>query len=100
MLTIAITSTFQSWMSTQNAGQLIGLVSVVGGLFVGFVAILAGTWAKVRRSEHAARRAEWEAALKPDMINRGMSADEIERVLAASQGHGSAEYRADCVGSK
>ncbi len=29
------------------------------------------------------RRAEQEAALKREMIERGMSADEIERVLAA-----------------
>lgn len=32
------------------------------------------------------RRAEQEAALKRDMLQRGMSAEEIERVLAAHTG--------------
>jgi hypothetical protein len=33
------------------------------------------------------RRAEIDAALKQDMLNRGMSAEEIERVLRASFGN-------------
>lgn len=30
------------------------------------------------------RKAEWETDLKRDMVARGMSADDIERVLAAT----------------
>jgi len=40
---------------------------------------IAAYWWKVRK-------AETEAALKHDMLARGMSAEEIERVLAASPG--------------
>jgi hypothetical protein len=38
-----------------------------------------------RESDHKARQAEAELALKQDMIKRGMSAEEIERVLKASK---------------
>jgi hypothetical protein len=41
------------------------------------VAILASYW-------HAVRRTEAEASLKQDMINRGLSVDEIERVIKAT----------------
>lgn len=41
--------------------------------------ILAHFWWKVRRDEV-------EAALKQDMLARGMSVDEIERVLNAGRG--------------
>ena len=43
----------------------------------GVVSTISYYWSKVRR-------AEIEAALKQEMIQRGMSADEIEKVLAAS----------------
>lgn len=52
------------------------IVFVVGGI-IGVVAIVAGYWSKVRRIEV-------EAGLKQDMIERGMSAEEIERVIRAS----------------
>jgi hypothetical protein len=57
-------------------GQLIGLVAVAGGLLCAVVAIVADYWHKIRR-------AETEAALKQDMLNRGMSAEEIRTVLEA-----------------
>ena len=41
------------------------------------VGTLANSWTKVRR-------AEIEAALKHDMIERGMSAEDIQKVLEAS----------------
>jgi hypothetical protein len=40
------------------------------------------TWLSLQWRLH--RRTEIEAALKHDMLNRGMSADDIERVLRAS----------------
>ena len=52
-------------------------VIVVGLPVVGWIITeLAGNWRKVRMSEHV-------NALKQSMIERGMSADEIERVLNA-----------------
>ncbi len=63
-------------LSKFNAGEMIGLVAVAGGLLVGMVAIIADYWHKIRR-------AEMEGALKQDMLNRGMSADEIRTVLEA-----------------
>jgi len=46
-------------------------------------ALVAGYWTRIRVAEARARQAEAEAALKQDMINRGMSVDDIERVMAA-----------------
>jgi hypothetical protein len=59
-----------------NNGELIGLVAVAGGLLCGMIAVLAGNWRKVRRAEIA-------AALKQEMLQRGMSAEEIRTVLEA-----------------
>jgi hypothetical protein len=59
-----------------NAGELIVLLSVSGGLLCAITAIIAGSWQRVRR-------AEITAALKQDMVNRGMSADDIRTVLEA-----------------
>lgn len=59
-----------------DGGELITIVSVVGGLLVAIIAIIASKWEKVRRAEIA-------AALKQDMLNRGLSADDIRTVLQA-----------------
>jgi hypothetical protein len=67
-------------LSKFDAGELIGLVAVAGGLLIGLLcgvtAIIADSWQKVRRSEMA-------AALKQDMLNRGLSAADIQTVLQA-----------------
>jgi hypothetical protein len=63
-------------LSRLDGGELIGIVSVVGGLLIAAVGIIAGSWVKVRRAELA-------AALKQDMLNRGLSADDIRTVLEA-----------------
>jgi hypothetical protein len=49
---------------------------LIGGL-VALVAIATAMWRSVRR-------AEVEASLKQDMLNRGMTVDQIERVIRAS----------------
>src|SRR5262245_51238780 len=72
-------------LSRMNGGELIALFSIAGGLLVGTIAIVTSLWASVRRAESRARQVEMEAALKQDMLNRGMSAGEIERVISASQ---------------
>jgi hypothetical protein len=66
----------EEFLNKVNGGELIALVAVAGGLLCGIIAIVAGSWQKVRRTEIA-------AALKRDMLNRGMSADEIRTVLEA-----------------
>jgi hypothetical protein len=57
-------------------GQLIGLVAVVGGLVCGLVAIVMGVGLEIRRVELA-------AALKKDMLERGMTAEEIRIIMEA-----------------
>ena len=74
------------WLSQQSAGQLIGLTAVVMGPLIAITAVIGGAWARVRRVELQAHLAETEAVLKQQMIERGMSADEIVRVLDAGQG--------------
>ncbi len=61
-------------LSRLNGGEVIGLVAVAGGLLCAIVGILSGNWQKVRK-------AEITAALKQDMLNRGMSADDIRTVI-------------------
>jgi len=61
----------------KNPALLIPILSVVGAAVVFLVWIIAHYWAKIRRME-------LEAALKKDMLNRGLSPAEIERVLLAS----------------
>jgi hypothetical protein len=63
-------------LSKMNSGELIWLVSVIGGLLIAIVAIIAGNWQKVRRAEIA-------AVLKQEMLNRGLSADDIRTILDA-----------------
>jgi hypothetical protein len=59
-----------------NVGELIALVSVSGGLLIGLVAVLGGIWSDVRKREIL-------AGLKHDMLDRGMSPEEIRTVLEA-----------------
>jgi hypothetical protein len=66
-------------LSRFDPGQVIGLVAVTGGLLCGLVAIVMGIWLEMRRTETA-------AILKQDMLNRGMTADEIRTVLEAGTG--------------
>jgi hypothetical protein len=56
---------------------LIPLLSIVGAALVCLVWIVAHYWA-------SARRLEVDANLKRDMLNRGLGAADIERVLLAS----------------
>ncbi len=57
-------------------GIFLGLVAIVGGLSIGLVAVISYHY---RRS----RMDDIEATLKMEMIQRGMSADEISKVLEA-----------------
>jgi hypothetical protein len=56
--------------------MLIPIVAIVGGLAVGAIAIIGSNTLK-------ARQAELEAFLKQDMLNRGLSPEQIRQVLEA-----------------
>jgi hypothetical protein len=66
------------FLSKFNAGETIALVAVGGGLLIpllcGITAILFDGWYKIR-----------QLALKQEMLNRGMSAEEIRLVLDAGR---------------
>jgi len=72
--------------SDQLLGVMIALPAVVGGLLCAIIAIIAGNW-------KAIRHAETSAALKQDMLNRGMSADEIRTVIEAGSKVSSKDLR-------
>jgi hypothetical protein len=61
-------------LSKFDSEELIGLVAVAGGLLCGIIAIVGAFWLQIRKAEIG-------AALKQDMLNRGMSADDIRTVL-------------------
>ena len=61
-----------------SPGEMIAIVSIVGGLIVVMFALAADIWQR-------ARKVEIEAKLKQDMLDRGMSADEIRTVLDAGK---------------
>ena len=56
--------------------NLVLLLFVLGGVLVMLVFAVGAVW-------HQFRKSDIEASLKHEMIQRGMSADEIERVMAA-----------------
>jgi hypothetical protein len=62
-----------------------GIVITIGGAFlVAIIAIIVSHW-------YQWRKRELESALKHEMLARGMTADDIERVLAA--GYSSTGFR-------
>ena len=62
----------------KDPALLIPIVLFVGLALVGITAIVAHYW-------RAVRQAEMDTALKQDMLKRGLSVEEIERVLRASE---------------
>ena len=63
-------------LSRFNPGELIAIVAILGGLITGPVIVAVVYW-------HDLRKAEFLAGLKQDMLDRGMSAEEIKTVLEA-----------------
>src|SRR5262249_51938353 len=72
----------------REPGLLIVFVALVCGTLIAVSAILCHHWSVVRQ-------AETEASLKQDMLNRGLSVDEIERVIKASAQVAKAQASAD-----
>jgi hypothetical protein len=65
-----------AFLTRFNFPELMGFLVVGGGLLMGFVAIVGSFWTDIRKKEIA-------AGLKQDMLNRGMSAEQIRLVLDA-----------------
>ena len=61
------------------AGMLVGVVAILGGITVAITKVVAAHYRKTQLDE-------MEATLKLEMIQRGMGADEIQRVLEARMG--------------
>jgi hypothetical protein len=67
------------YLSKFSPGELIALVAVAGGLICAVVTIITIYL-------HSSHKAEIAARLKADMLDRGMSAEEIRAVLEAGSG--------------
>jgi hypothetical protein len=65
-------------MLAQHPETVVPFMVFASGALVGIVAIVAHQWRAIRRTE-------LEMALKQDMLKRGLSVEEIERVLRASE---------------
>lgn len=72
----AITHMFERMDPQAFMALMIPIFAVVGVMLVGVVALI------IKHLQHTRQR-ELDTSLKHEMIARGMSADEIERVLAA-----------------
>jgi hypothetical protein len=60
-----------------EAGHVVAIVAIFCGFLTASIAIIFGIWQHVRTSES-------ETALKHDMVQRGLAADEIQKILSAS----------------
>jgi hypothetical protein len=69
------------FLSKFDGGELIGLVAVAGGLLCG---IICGASAIIMGCMHSMR----QLSLKQDMIQRGMSAEEICAIMDAGTDRG------------
>jgi len=89
-----------------NGEQILGLFTIVVAVIVGgIIAVTAIVTGHCRK----ARQGELEAALKQEMLQRGMSAEDIVRVVTASRGcsspgdapaPGQSGWTADCPGKQ
>jgi hypothetical protein len=73
----SIPSDFWLWFSKFNAEDTIGLVAVVLVFSVAAVAVICFTFYSVHKSRA-------EHALKRDLLDRGMTADEIATIIRAT----------------
>ena len=71
------------FLSRFDSGELIGVFVLAGGMVLGLILGVMGILLRFYAHRQAYRRAEIMAALKQDMLSRGMSANEICMVLDA-----------------
>jgi hypothetical protein len=67
------------FLSKFSGGELIAVVAIVGGLICGLIVMAGEYWHRIRKAEIAAK-------LKQDMLDRGMTPDEIRTVIEAGSG--------------
>jgi hypothetical protein len=65
------------WLMSLGA-SVIPIILFLCGALIAITAIVSAQWRKVRQTE-------LEIGLKQDMLNRGMSAEEIERIIHATR---------------
>jgi hypothetical protein len=73
----SISGDFWSWLSKFNANDVTGLVAVVSVFSVAAVAIICITIYVVHKNRA-------EIALKRELLDRGLSADEIATIIRAT----------------
>lgn len=61
------------------SGMLVGVIAILGGVTLAITKVVSSHYRRTQRDE-------MEATLKMEMVQRGMSADEIARVLEARMG--------------
>src|SRR5262245_15274192 len=66
------------FLQRMDGGEILGLVAILGGVLVVIVAIVMGVWSSIHWAAH-------QAALKREMLARGMSIDDIERLTMTSE---------------
>ena len=71
------------FLSRFDSGETLGLIVLAGGMTVGLILGIMGILLGFHAQRLKYRRAEILAALKQDMLNRGMPANEICMVLEA-----------------
>jgi hypothetical protein len=71
------------FLSRFDSGELIGLFALAGGMVVGLILGAMGILLGFYTQRLESRRAEIFASLKQEMLNRGLSANEICMVLEA-----------------
>ena len=68
------------WSTLANPSQGLVVLSLIGAILIFLVVCVVGSYfLNYRKTEH-------EVSLKREMLDRGMSAEDIERVLAARLG--------------
>jgi hypothetical protein len=72
-------------------GMLVGVVAIIGGITVAITKVVSTHYRKTQLDEMA-------ATLKMEMIQRGMSADEIKQVLEAKMGSNRPSSLGDLLG--
>lgn len=73
-----ILAAFWEWLTSLDRGVIVVGLLVGAGVILAVTAIVAGAWQRIRQSAERAR-------LVREMLERGMSAEQIARVLLASQ---------------
>jgi hypothetical protein len=74
----SISGDFWSWFSKFNAEDITGLVAVVLVFSVAAVAVICWTVYLVHKNRA-------EVALKRELLDRGLSADEIAKIVSATK---------------